>query len=326
MGVEGFYRVGVAGAGARDGLDGGMCGRVPTRPGKVGLAYFLTGRGDGLGEATLALIDDETVWYGSAAASELHDLDWLRRDLPTDGSVVIEPLTETHTILVVAGPRSRQVLQSAAPDVDWSMEAFPWLSVRRVVIAGAEAVAMSVSFSGERAWELHVPMADAVQVYDSLTRAGEEHGMVPFGLYATESMRIEKGYRHWKGDLINEFDPFESGLDRFTDLDKPDFPGRDVLIAKGNTPPRRRFVTLKVHTDRAPAHPGDSVLHDGQVVGSVTSAAWGYRVKENLAMAFVDPDHAENGTRLTLMLLGERIPAEVVPACRYDPENRRVRG
>ncbi|MEO1293869.1 MAG: FAD-dependent oxidoreductase, partial [Pseudomonadota bacterium] len=327
MEVNGFNRIEIRGAGARQWLDGLMCGRVPRKTGKVGLAYFLTDAGHVRGEATLANLDDETVWYGSAAASENHDWDWLTDRLPRDGSIELTPLTNSHTILVLAGPNARSVLEAAAPRTDWSAAAFPWLSVRHVQIGRIDAVAMSVSFSGELAWEIHVPLEHAAAAYEILTKAGAAHGMAPFGLYATEAMRIEKGYRHWKADLISEFDPFESALDRFVQLDKTaDYPGKAALLAKQGQPPRRRFVTLRLDTETAPAHPGDSLMRGEEVVGTVTSAAWGWRVQENLAMAFLSPELAEIGTAVDVLLLGERIPAEVVAPCRYDPKNNRVKG
>jgi dimethylglycine dehydrogenase len=326
MEVNGFNRIEIAGAGALAWLDGLFCGRVPKRTGKVGLGYFLTARGNVLGEATLANLDDETVWYGSAAAAARHDWDWLAGQLPKDGSVGMRALTASHTILVVAGPKARDVMAASAPRTDWSATAFPWLAVRRVFIGHVAAVAMSVSFSGELAWEIHVPTEQALAAWQALTAAGRAHGMGRFGLYATESMRIEKGYRHWKADLITEFDPFESALERFVDLGKPAFPGRAALLAKQGSAPRRRFVTLRIDSDFAPAHAGASMLADGKVVGTVTSGAWGHRVAENLAMGFVDPDLAAEGTALQVEVIGQPLPAEVVTPCRYDPSNLRMRG
>ncbi|MEM6973261.1 MAG: FAD-dependent oxidoreductase [Pseudomonadota bacterium] len=333
MEVNGFTRIAVHGAGGRDWLDGLMAGRVPKRPGKVGLAYYLTERGSVAGEVTIALLDETTAWIGSAAAAEHHDLDWFTRRLPADGSITLEPLTDSHTILVIAGPRAEAILAEAAPRTDWRATAFPWLTCQRVHIGHVACVAMAVSFSGERAWELHVPMPQAEAAYRILRAAGAPHGLTPFGMHATESMRLEKGFRHWKADLITEYDPFESGLARFVDLDKAaDFPGKQALKAKRNQPPRARFVTLALVSDAAPAHPGDSVLAGEDVVGTVTSAGWGHRVGENLAMAFVRPEHAPNGRApdemppLDILILGERMPARLVAPARFDPEMTRPRG
>ncbi|MEM1383818.1 MAG: FAD-dependent oxidoreductase [Pseudomonadota bacterium] len=314
--VNGFTRYRITGEGAHDWLDGIFCSPVPRGEGKVGLGYFLNGQGGVKGEATLVTLGEE-IWWGSAAAAEWHDRDWLTERAPE--GVRIENLTASHDILVLAGPRAEAVLAKAAPRTEWA--AFPWLTARRVQIGPVSLVAMAVSFSGERAWELHVPMEQVRQVFDRLWEAGQAHGIRPFGARAVEAMRIEKGYRHWKADLITEFDPFESGLARFVAKGK-DFVGKAGL----QLTPRRRFVSLVLESEGAPAHPGDSLLADGRVVGTVTSAAYGHRVGENLAMAFVDPAWAEIGTALSVEMLGAAVPAEVVPPCRYDPENLLPRG
>jgi len=323
--VSGFNRIEIAGKGAGTWLAGLVCGHIPQRVGKVRLSYTLTERGNVLSEATVARLSEDCFWWGSAASAENHDWHWLAAHMPADGSVTMRALTNTHTILVVAGPRARRVLAAAAPRTDWSAAAFPWLSARRAIIGHAEAVAMSVSFSGELAWEIHVPLEQAHAAHLALNLAGAAHGMAHFGLYATESMRIEKGYRHWKSDLISEYDPYESGLTRFVHLDH-EFPGRAALDAKTGAPPRRRFVTMEIGTDCAPAHPGDSLYDGGKVIGTVTSAAWGHRVDRNLAMGFLDPAYATGDTEFSVDLIGQRFPAHVVADCLYDPGNELMRG
>ncbi|MEM0944653.1 MAG: aminomethyltransferase family protein, partial [Pseudomonadota bacterium] len=320
MEVNGFNRVEVEGPGAGDWLASLVAGRIPKRVGKVGLAYALTDRGNVAIEATIAKLSEERFWWGSAAAAEDHDWDWLVERCPE--GVSLRRLTESHTILVVAGPNSRALLAAVAPRTDWSAQAFPWLSVREVRIGHWPAIAMSVSYSGELAWELHLPNEALLGAYQRLRAEGERFGLRPFGLYAAESMRLEKGYRHWKADLITEFDPFESGLDRFVKLDHA-FPGRAAL--EGRNLKRRAFVTLEIACDTAPAHPGDSLFQGGEVVGTVTSAAWGHRVAKNLAMGFVDPAQAAEGTEMDIDLLGKRFGARVIAPCQYDPENARVR-
>lgn len=324
MEVNGFNRFEITGDGVLEWLDSLVCSRIPRKMGKVGLTYLLNHQGDIKGEATLANLGDGRVWYGSAAASEYHDMDWLTALLPADGSIQIKSLTNTHTILVVAGPKSRDVLSAAAPRTDWSIKAFPWLSVRTVHIGYVEVIAMSVSFSGELAWEIHIPLEQSKPAFDLLWKAGAAQGIKPFGLRATDSMRVEKGYRHWKADLITEFNPLECALDRFVDLDK-DFIGKKALLKAQIVGHRRRFVTLEVDTDIAVPHPGDSIVSDGHVVGTVTSASWGHRTGKNLAMGFVDPEYAADGTVLGVEILGNVYPSKLGPGCQYDPENGLVR-
>ena len=332
MEVSGFNRFAIHGpsSGAvQDWLETIVCSRVPRKAGRVALTYLLNEDGNVKGEATLANVADTseggTVWYGSAAAAEAHDMDWLADRLPEDASIRIESLTDTHTALVIAGPRSRDVLAEVAPRTDWSAQAFPWLTVREVRIGWAEAVAMSVSFSGELAWELHVPNAQLRLVFDLVREAGRCHGMMPFGALAAESMRIEKGFRHWKADLVTEFDPFESGLDRFVRAGDG-YVGDAALAKRRRDGPRRAFVLLDVDADHAPVQPGASILRDGRVVGTVTSAAFGHRVGRNLAMGFVDPVCARDGEALAVDLLHETVPARVCDAAPYDPLFERVRG
>ena len=320
--VNGFNRIEISGEGARDFLDRMICGRVTRKPGKVGLGYLLNDHGMVKAEATVANLPDGRIWYGSAAAAEWHDMDWLRAHAPED--VQLRSLTNDYTILVLAGPKSRDVMQ-AVSRADWTREGFPWLSVRECFIGIAPAVVMSVSFSGELAYEIHVPNNQLYGAYLALRQAGKAHGLTLFGARAVESMRLEKGYLHWKADILTEFTPFETGLDRFVNLSK-EFVGKDALVAQQAKGLRRRLVSLALETTEAPAAPGASVMLDGKVVGTVTSGAWGYRVGQNLAYAFVLPDLAAAGTGLEIDLLGKMIPVQVIETGPYDPETRLPRG
>ena len=179
-----------------------MCSRVPQAEGKVGLCYFLTHQGRLKGEATIANLDGERVWYGSAAASEYHDMDWLLEHLPPNGSIAVKSLTNTYTTLVLADPRARDVLAKASPGSDVSRAEFPWLTIRTLPVGPVAVIAMSVSFSGELALELHVPNDRLLLVHDILMEAGAALEIGYFGLRAVESMRLEKGYLHWKADIL----------------------------------------------------------------------------------------------------------------------------
>ena len=319
--VNGFNRFEITGEGIHDWLDTIMCSRIPRKTGKVGLAYFLNDQGNLKGEATIANLEDGRVWYGSAAASEYHDMDWLKEHLPSESKIKIRSLTNEHTILVLAGPKSRDVLAKAAPRNDVSKENFPWLSVRKIMIGQAPVIAMSVSFSGELAFELHVPNQSLLLVHNLLMQAGEEHKIGHFGLRAVESMRLEKGYLHWKADIITEFNPFETGLARFVKMEK-NFIGKPALEEMVATGPRRNLLCLDVASKTAPAHPGDSILHNGKPVGTVTSAGWGYRTGKNLAYAFVDAGIEDD---LSVLMLGKEVAVEKCPMGIYDPSHQNVR-
>jgi dimethylglycine dehydrogenase len=280
------------------------------------------------GEATIANIPasdrgEARIWYGSAAASEFHDMDWLTSHLRADEDVQIRSLTNEQTILVLAGPKARDVL-SAVSRGDWSKATFPWLSVRECFVGIAPATVMAVSFSGELAYEIHVPNASLYAAYLALREAGEGHGMRLFGARAVESMRLEKGFHHWKADLITEYDPFETGLNRFVRMDK-EFVGKSALVERMAAGQKRKLVCLHVDYADARAHPGASVMVGDRVVGTVTSGAWGHRVAMNLAYAFVDRDVAGTGTQLSIDICGDMAEAEVIAFGPYDPAFEKVR-
>jgi len=327
--VSGFNRFELTGADVHSFLDRMICGTVTKRPGRVGLGYLLNEQGMLKAEATIANIPasdrgGNRVWYGSAAASEFHDMDWLRSHLRADEDVTIRSLTNAQTILVLAGPKARDVLSQAARG-DWSREAFPWLSVREAHIGIAPATVLAVSFSGELAYEIHVPNESLYAAYLALRRAGEAHGLKLFGSRAVESMRLEKGYLHWKADILTEFDPFETGLERFVKIEKTEFVGKDALLQRMEAGPARRLVTLAIDTDDAPAHGGASVRVDGRIVGTVSSGGRGYRTRLNLAYAFVAPELAVPGSEMTVDIIGEPVAARVIESGPYDPGLARVR-
>ncbi len=327
--VNGFNRLEITGADRHSFLDRMFCGAVTKREGRVGLGYLLNHQGMVKGEATIANLPasdrgPQRVWYGSAAASEYHDMDWLNAHLRADEDVQIRSLTNDQTILVLAGPKARDVLSACARG-DWSKASFPWLSARECFIGFAPATVLGVSFSGELAYEIHVPNASLYAAYSALRDAGQQFGLKLFGARAVDSMRMEKGFLHWKADLITEFDPFETGLTRFVKLDKEIFIGRDALLESKNRGPRKKLVTVKVDATHAPARGGASLIQGDKVVGTITSGDWGYRVGMNLAYAFVEPDLSKPGTAMQLDLCGDLTATEIIAPSPYDPDFNNIR-
>ncbi|MEM7378313.1 MAG: FAD-dependent oxidoreductase [Pseudomonadota bacterium] len=323
--LSGFNRFEITGTDAAAWLDSLSCSRVPRAPGRVGLCYFLSDNGNIDAEATVVSLGPDRLWYCSAAAAEYHDRDWLTERLPADSDVNIASLTNSHTVLVIAGPAARALMDMACPRTGFAQAAFPWMTARRCTVGHVEAVVMAVSFSGEQAFEVHVENTQLYAAYLALTEAGKAHRLTHFGMHAIESMRLEKGYGHWKADFITEFNPMEAGLERFVDLSKT-FPGKGGLqrqMALGN---RRNRVLIAIDSTAAPAHAGETVFDGDRPVGTITSTAWGHRVQKNLAMAYVDPHVAQVGTELHVSLIGVDTAATVVEPCLYDAEHAIPRG
>ncbi|HXY97457.1 MAG TPA: aminomethyltransferase family protein, partial [Steroidobacteraceae bacterium] len=265
-------------------------------------------------------------WLLSAASAERHDEDWLRAHYSSrQGEVAIANLTGRYGTLVIAGPRARELL-ARVTDTDVSNAAFPWLGARALRIAAAEVLALRVSYVGELGYELHAAMADLAAVHARLVEAGRELSLRPFGLYALESLRLEKCYRSWKADLTSEYTPLTASLERFVRLDKAaDFIGRDALRKAAAAGVAERFVPLLVEARTADAAPVCIVYRGAEGVGLVTSGGYGYRLKQSIALAYLRSELAVPGTELEVGILGERCRALVAREPLYDPQNLRLR-
>ena len=321
--LPGFARFEVSGAGAGDWLESLIAGALP-KPGRISLAYFCTPRGRTLTEMTVTCFGPDHYWLITAAAAEWHDRDWLLKHLPEDGPVRVDSVTGRWGTLVLAGPKAREVLAQVT-DCDLSNAAFPWLSHRPVTLAMARGVAIRVNYVGELGWELHLPVESLPATYDLLWQAGEAHGIRDFGMYAMDSLRLEKCYRAWKADLSTDYTPLTASLDRFVRLNKPDFVGRDALIAEREAGSPERCVPLLVEAGSADAPYLSTVWQGEQRVGLVTSGGYGHRIGRSIALAHVRSDLAEEGAALEVEILGERRRAVVGREPLYDPENARLK-
>jgi dimethylglycine dehydrogenase len=299
---------------------------VPKKEGRTALNYFCAENGGIVCEMTISHVAQGRYWLLTTAAGEQHDGDWLHDHLPTDPHAVqiANRSTEFGTLIIV-GPRARAVL-SPLTRAGLDNEAFPWLGVRSIEVAGVRVVAMRVNYVGELGWELHVPMQKMAEVYHSVWAEGVAHGIADFGLYAMDSLRLEKGYRGWKGDLTRDYSPFTASLDRFVVLDKPGgFIGQGALQREAAAGPKERFVPLIVDAADADAAAVSIVFHGDAVVGLVTSGGYGYRINKSIALAYVRTDLAVAGTELHVEVLGERRRAVVGTEPLYDPDNLRLR-
>jgi dimethylglycine dehydrogenase len=323
--LPGFTKFEVTGPRAATWLDHMVAGTVP-RPGRTALNYFCAPSGGIVTEMTVTGFAEDRYWLISAAAGERHDEHWLRAHLPIDRDAVrIENLSARFGSLIVVGPKSREVL-SALTAADLSNAAFPWLSMRTIDIAYTRAIALRVNYVGELGWELHLPVEHLLSVYDLLWEAGARIGIADYGLYAMDSLRLEKCYRAWKGDLTTEYTPFMASLDRFVKLDKPGgFIGQEALRREAASGPRERFVPLVVDAADADAAAVSIVYQGKSAVGLVTSGGYGYRLNQSIALAYVRTDLAAPGSELEVEILGSRRRAVVGREPLYDPENARLR-
>lgn len=323
--MSAFAKCEISGPGAEAWLDGLLTNAVPKKIGRVSLSYLLTAKGGVRAEFTVYKTGPQRYFLVSAGAFERHDHDYLRKALPLDGSVTMERLTTAMGVLVLAGPRSRDVL-SKLTDADLSNEAFPWLTGQRISIGVAPVDALRVNFIGELGWEIHHPIEMQNYIFDRLMQAGAEFNIRPFGIRAMSLMALEKSYKLIPRELSIEYSAHESGLERFISMKKPGFFGKDALMAWRAKGLDNRLVTMEVHgvTD-ADARGSEAIYQGGTLVGRVTSGGYGWRCGKSLALAMVTPELGEPGTELEIVILGKRHKATVIPDSPYDPENTALR-
>lgn len=315
LAISGFTRLAVEGPGARDWVDSLTPSRLP-RPGRVGLAYFPDSRGRVVTEMSTIPRSDEAMWMITAAAAQWHDGELLSRQAPE--GIAIADRSEKYECLLITGPKSREIL-SGMSDADLSLG---WLSYQEASVAGRECVLLRVSFAGELGWEVHCATDAAGDIWDAAVAAGAK----PFGMYALDRLRLEKGYRAWKGDLSTDYTMLESGLERFMDWSKPDFPGKAALEEEKRRGPEKRCVSLVLDLEETDA-PYMSTLWDGDAVaGEITSSGWGYRVDASIALGMVRADLAVPGRELEAEIFGKRHSARVHgETALWDPDNARIR-
>jgi dimethylglycine dehydrogenase len=283
----------------------------------MNLGYFPDDRGRILTEMSLIRHTDDHFTLITAGAAQWHDFEYLKANL-ADGLSLTDHTREFSTF-IVTGPETRALL-SQMTDADLSLG---WLTHQTAQVAGRDAFLARVSFAGELGWEVHCANEHASTIYDAIFKAGAK----PFGMWALNSLRLEKGYRAWKGDLSTDYSLFEGGLDRFIKLDKPqDFPGKAALLNEKQQGSSKRFVTLSVDAGDADAPYMSTLWYDGSVVGETTSGGWGYRVNQSVALGMLRADLCVPGTEIEVEIFGERCRAVVQEdQPLWDPKNERLR-
>ena len=312
----------VTGRGARAWLDQVFACRIP-RPGRLALAPMLNAAGRIVGDLSMAcLAEDRFMIVGSGFAEEFH-LRWFWLAAPP-ADVFVRSTASTLAGFSIAGPRSRELLQSLVRD-DLSAEAFRPFQVRQTAVGFAPAILTRAGFTGELGYEVWTTPDYFASLYDDLWDAGRALGLVHFGGRALSSLRLEKGYGSFNKDFRPDYTPGETGLDRFIDFAKPDFTGRAAAVAERAAGAQRRFVVMEVADADAEVVGYESIMKDGAAVGYATSGAYGHCVGKSLAAGYVPSALAREGARLEIDILGEMRTATVRLEPLYDPQGLRLR-
>ncbi|MEO0486921.1 MAG: FAD-dependent oxidoreductase [Pseudomonadota bacterium] len=321
--ISNFANYEITGPGAFEWLEALVANRVPTEVGRSCLTPLISVRGGVAGDFTITKTgEDAYMMVGSGMAEHYHRRFFDMVPLP-EGTTFAN-LTDKVAGVNVAGPKSRELLQRLT-NADLTNEAFRFMRSRKIVVAGVDALALRVSFTGDLGWELHCDAGDQVALYSAVVEAARELGGGPVGSRALGSLRIEKGYGSWGREYSQEYWPQEVGLAGLIKLDK-DFLHKDAYLAIKDNAPREVLRVFEIEAEDADAAGGEPIFApDGRPVGRVTSGAYGYHVGASLAIGYANPAVAGPGDAVEVFLLGKPHRARILDAAPFDPTGARLR-
>lgn len=314
--LSSFAKFDVTGPGAEGLLDQLTANRLPKKQGGICLTHVLSSNGRIVGEWTITRLADDRFYVLTGAGAELQTLDHLS---VAEGDVAVANVTDDFGMLVVAGPRARDVLQPLT-EADLSTPSFRWLSGQEISIAGIALRALRVTYVGELGWELHVPRSQLAKLYGALWKSGERFGMADFGSHAINSLRMEKAYHGMNSELTNEITLIEADCSRFYAANKGDFQGRAATELVRQQGCATKLVYGEVDAADCDIYGGEPVMQGNEVVGVCTSGAYGHVTGRSLGFAYVEPKADSN---LELVILGQRRPFTILDAPVWDPTNAR---
>ncbi len=325
-----FAKYELSGADAEKALAFICANDVSHPPGRVTYTQMLNSRGGIECDLTVARLSERTFYIVTGTGFRTHDLAWIRTHVPAGLDAIVKDVTEDYGTLSLMGPRARDVL-AAVTSADVSNAGFPFGQARGIRIANVPVRALRITYVGELGWELHAPIGQLGELFDSLMVAGKAHGIAPVGYRALETLRLEKGYRAWGSDITPNDTPLDAGLAMFVKLKTTqDFLGRAAIEQAANSVPRKKLMCFTVDDPKVVLTGRETILRDGKPVGYLTSGGWGTTVGKNIGFGYVRNDAGVTAEYLEAGNYALEVASEVVPAtihfgALYDPKLERVK-
>ncbi|MAH85117.1 MAG: FAD-dependent oxidoreductase [Rhodospirillaceae bacterium TMED8] len=303
---------------------------VPTEPGHIVYTQWLNGRGGIEADLTVTRVAENDFLIVTSPGGQVRDFHWLQSHIPHDSHAFATDVTSSYAVLAVMGPDARNILQSLTPS-NLSNQAFPFAASREIELGYGYVRASRITYVGELGWELYVPTEFASGIYDTLMD-GANGKLVPVGMHAVNSLRIEKGYKHWGHDITDEDTPLEAGLGFAIAWDKQGgFNGRDALIKRRERVVNRVFLQFLLEDPFAMLYHNEPIYRDGEIVGYLTSGAYGHSLGGSVGLGYVDciegiSSALEQARQYQIEVAGEKIAAKPSLTPIYDPKSHRIRG
>ena len=328
--LSSFGKFLVEGADAEAVLDRVAANSMAVEPGRIVYTQWLNERGGIEADLTVTRLEEERFLIVTGVASQRRDFHWLKRHIPDGAHAWLTDVTSGYAVIALMGPKSRDLLAELT-DADLSNEAFPFATSRDIDVGYAHVRASRMSYVGELGWELYPPTEFAAGVYDAVVAAGEQHGLVHAGFHALNSLRMEKAFRHWGHDITDEDTPLEAGLGFAVAWDKNvEFVGRAALLAQREAGVAKRLVQFALEDPEPLLYHNEPVWRDGERVGYITSAMYGYTLGRAVGLGYVN--HAlgvdaafVNEGAYEIEIAGDRYPARASLRPLYDPKAERMK-
>ncbi len=297
--------------------------------GKVVYTQLLNERGGIEADVTVTRLAEDEYFIVTAGATETRDFDWIKRHIPSQAHAFVANVGSGYAMFGVMGPKSRDLLAKLTPD-DLSNESFPYATGRFIDLAYARPLALRMSFVGELGWELYVPTEFATGVFDAIMDAGREFNLKPVGLHAVDSLRLEKGYRHWGSDIGIKDTPFEAGLGFAVKLDKGDFIGREALVRQREKGLTRRLVMFTLKDPEPLLYHDEPIYRNGELVSANTHGAYAHMLGCAMGMGYLENQDVSDewimSGKYEIDVEGRLVEAEVHIKALHDPQNLRLKG
>ena len=319
-----FAKFELSGPGALGALQRLAANQMDRPVGAVTYTSMLTETGGIKCDLTVTRLADDRFLVVTGGPMGLHDLDWIRSHLPTDGFVTLTDLSSSLCTLGLWGPRARDVLAHVSAD-DVSNDALPYLRARHVTVGEVPVLALRISYVGELGWELYAPSEMGLRLWDTLWESGQPLGLVAGGGGAFDSLRLEKGYRLWGNDIHTGYNPYEAGIGFAVRMRKGDFIGRDALRKARARGVERRLCCMTLDDPDAVVVGKEPIVDGDSVLGYVTSANYGHTIGRGIVYGYLPVSHAAPGTSVDVVYFGVRLPAKVTEEPLYDPAGEKMR-
>jgi len=319
-----FNKFEVHGVGALKFLNYVCANEIDQPVGSVIYTQCLNKRGGIECDVTVTRLAKDRFFIITGTAFGQHDMSWLHLNMPEDGTVEIQDVSSSLACIGLWGPKARKILEKTTMD-DVSNAGFPYMTSKQITIGDIPVRASRVTYVGELGWEFYCPTEYGLRLWDTLWEAGKPEGMVAAGYKAIDSLRLEKGYRYWSGEISPDYTPYEAGIGFAVKLDKADFIGKDALVKQKDEGIKRKLCAMTISDNRTIMLGKEPIRAGDKIVGWVASGGFGYSVNESIAYAYLPMEYAKVGTKLQIEYFGEQVGAEVAQAILWDPKAERIR-